>query len=64
MVPRKDEAHEAASASLGGDPHTVGGARGTLRQAINAEYNVAGLCAEFPDRLQACMDHGGERLAK
>ena len=33
-------------------------------RAINAEYNVAGLCAEFPDRLQACMDHGGERLAK
>ena len=33
-------------------------------RAINAEYNVAGLCAEFPDRLQACMDQGGERLAK
>ena len=33
-------------------------------RAINADYNVAGLCAEFPDRLQACMDHGGERLAK
>ena len=32
--------------------------------AINAEYNVAGLCAEFPERLQACMDEGGERLAK
>ena len=33
-------------------------------RAINAEYNVASLCAEFLDRLQACMDHGGERLAK
>ena len=32
--------------------------------AISAEYNVAGLCAEFPDRLQACIDQGGERLAK
>ena len=32
--------------------------------AINAEYNVAGLCAEFPEHLQACMDQGGERLAK
>ena len=33
-------------------------------RAINAEYNVSGLCAEFPDRLQACMDQEGDRLAK
>ena len=32
--------------------------------AMNAGYNIGGLCAEFRDRLQACMDQGGVRLSK
>ena len=31
---------------------------------INAEYDVAGLCREFPSRLQACKEKDGERLRK
>ena len=33
-------------------------------RAMNTEYEVASLCAEFLDRLQACMDLGGECLAR
>ena len=33
-------------------------------KAIKSEYNVQGLCAEFPCRLRECMEHGGERLEK
>ena len=32
--------------------------------AINQEYDVAGLCREFPERLQDLVDDGGERLRK
>ena len=32
--------------------------------AINQEYDVAGLCREFPERLQDLVDGGGERLRK
>ena len=31
---------------------------------INQEYDVAGLCREFPQRLQDTADSGGERLCK
>ena len=31
---------------------------------INKEYDVAGLCREFPQRLQEMVDTGGERLQK
>lgn len=33
-------------------------------RAINAEFEVAALCREFPDRLQLCADSDGERLRK
>ena len=38
-----------------------------VHQAVafaNETYDVAGLCREFPSRLQACIDSGGERLNK
>ena len=31
---------------------------------VNAKYDVAGLCRQFPSRLQAGIDGGGERLSK
>ena len=31
---------------------------------INSEYDVAGLCREFPSRLRACKENDGERLRK
>ena len=31
---------------------------------VNNNYDVAGLCREFPDRLQRVKDGGGERLSK
>jgi hypothetical protein len=33
-------------------------------RAVNAECDVAGLCREFPARLQACLEQGGDRLRK
>ena len=33
-------------------------------RAINAEYNVAGLCREFPARLLDCQERGGDRIPK
>lgn len=38
-----------------------------VQQAVafaNQKYDVAGLCREFPSRLQTCIDNGGERLDK
>ena len=32
--------------------------------AINAEYDVAGLCREFPARLHDCKERGGDRIPK
>ena len=32
--------------------------------AINKDYDVAGLCGEFPTRLQDVVDGDGERLSK
>ena len=31
---------------------------------VNAHYDVAGLCREFPDRLQSVKEGEGERLPK
>jgi hypothetical protein len=31
---------------------------------INKDYDVAGLCGEFPQRLQDVVDGRGERLKK
>ena len=31
---------------------------------VNKEYDVAGLCCQFPSRLQDVIDGGGERLNK
>ena len=39
----------------------------TAREAvrgINADYDVRGLCKEFPDRLATCISKGGDRLRK
>ena len=33
-------------------------------RAVNAENDVSGLCREFPMRLSACLEQGGERLSK
>ena len=33
-------------------------------RAINAEYDVAGLCREFPARLLDCQERGGDRIRK
>ena len=33
-------------------------------RSINADYDVRGLCKEFPDRLATCVDKGGDRLRK
>ena len=31
---------------------------------VNKEYNVAGLCRQFPQSIQDLVDSGGERLPK
>ena len=33
-------------------------------RAINKEYDVAGLCREFPARLLDCQERGGDRIRK
>ena len=33
-------------------------------RAVNAENDVSGLCREFPMRLSASLEQGGERLSK
>ena len=33
-------------------------------EAINANFDVIGLCTEFPGRLRACISRDGDRLPK
>ena len=33
-------------------------------RAINADYDVAALCREFPARLLDCQERGGDRIPK
>ena len=35
-----------------------------VTRAINREYNVAGLCREFPQRLADVVERQGDRLPK
>ena len=35
-----------------------------IAQGINAEFDVEGLCAEFPSRIADLISKGGDKLAK
>ena len=35
-----------------------------IARRINEEYNVEGLCREFPGRIQQLIDLGGDNLNK